>query len=510
MDEIAVRLDRNVERVKEEVVGEESASLIVRVANTQPGMHVLETASRALRSRGLAITARDCLPEDRARTKTATRATPAPQLRTDADALESSMSVQAHPTTAKFNIGDLKAAAVDGLRPVLDHELGESELESSRDSTREGLWASNSVALTIPVVGIDDLVRSVPEIVEVHVNRRLRVPPVAEVRNIPEAVRETRIASWGLQATGALATWGAYGARGAGSKVAILDTGVDATHPDLQGKVAAWAEFDRDGRLISDNIADAHDVDRHGTHVAGAIAGDRASGQWIGVAPEARLYCARVLDAGGGTDAQIQAGMSWAVEQGVDVISMSLGGLSLSPEMPATYTAAIVTCLQSGIPVVVAIGNDGSQTTGSPGSDVFALGVGATAPDDRPAGFSGGRTHVIYSSEFVAPEILPLPYSKPDMSAPGVAVVSSVPGGDWVALSGTSMATPHVAGALALLLSATNIRATVSQAERAFVLQDLLIGSVEELGESGQDHRYGFGRLDVLRAIGFAADRGYV
>ncbi|MCA9625957.1 MAG: S8 family serine peptidase, partial [Myxococcales bacterium] len=73
----------------------------------------------------------------------------------------------------------------------------------------------------------------------------------------------------------------------------------------------------------------------------------------------------------------------------------------------------------------------------------------------------------------------------------------------------TSMATPHVAGALALLLSATDIKDTVAASERAFVLQELLTGSVEELGESGQDHRYGFGRINVLRAIGFAKELGY-
>jgi subtilisin family serine protease len=202
--------------------------------------------------------------------------------------------------------------------------------------------------------------------------------------------------------------------------------------------------------------------------------------------------------------------MTWALEQGVDVINMSLGGIpEVGPEMPAGYTNAIVTCLEMGVPVVIAIGNEGAQTTGSPGNDIFALAVGATDYFDRVAGSSGGRTQIVYDSEYVAPEDLPLSYLKPDVSAPGGAVVSSMPGGKWAALDGTSMATPHVAGSIALLLSATNIRDVVAGVERAFLISDLLVGSVEELGESGQDHRYGFGRIDVLRAISWAKERGY-
>jgi subtilisin family serine protease len=334
------------------------------------------------------------------------------------------------------------------------------------------------------------------------------LPPLAQAYNIPEPVRENRAGSWGVEKIGALATWGAYGARGEGVKVGILDTGVDASHPDLDGKVVAWAEFDGNAREIVGS--QPYDDNGHGTHVAGTVAGGNTSGQWIGVAPEAQLCCAKVLGPRGGTDASIQAGMRWALEQGVDVISMSLGGMAeIGPEMPAGYTDVIVTCLERGVPVVLAIGNDGSQTTGSPGNDIWAFAVGASDYFDRPAGFSGGRTQIVYESEFVAPEVLPLPYSKPEISAPGVAVVSSMPGGEWAALDGTSMATPHVAGAIALLLSATSISKRPPTVERAFIINDLLTGSVEELGESGQDHRYGFGRLDVLRAIGFAKERGY-
>ena len=160
------------------------------------------------------------------------------------------------------------------------------------------------------------------------------------------------------------------------------------------------------------------------------------------------------------------------------------------------------------MPVVAAIGNEGDGTGGSPGNDLFTLAVGATDVDDDVAGFSSGRTQFVTQSEVIRPELLPLPYPKPDVSAPGVAVESSVPGGTWAAFSGTSMATPHTSGAVALLLSATANLASVAADGRVGVISDLLIGGVRELGEAGQDHRYGFGRIDVLHTIGLARDQG--
>jgi subtilisin family serine protease len=405
----------------------------------------------------------------------------------------------------------LKAQALERLQPLVQNDRVHRTLETREEGTPEeaaqDLWASTSLALDVTVDDLRSLPEEVAGIQEIYPNRILRLPPLAEVHNIPESVRENRASSWGVSKIGALAAWGAYGARGEDAKVGILDTGVDASHPDLDGKVEAWAEFDAQGSEVAGS--QPYDDQGHGTHVAGTVAGGNSSGQWIGVAPEAKLCCAKVLGPQGGTDAAVQAGMAWALDQGVDVISMSLGGIpDFGPEMPVGYTTAIISCLQRGIPVVIAIGNEGAQTTGSPGNDIFAIAVGATDYVDRGAGFSGGRTQIIYRSEYLAPQDLPLPYSKPELSAPGVAVVSSMPGGGWTALNGTSMATPHVAGAIALLLSATSLR-NIEPTERAFLISDLLVGSVEELGESGQDHRYGFGRIDVLRTISFAKERGY-
>lgn len=366
-------------------------------------------------------------------------------------------------------------------------------------------WTSHSALLRVPRDDLAALAAALPGLVDIHFNRHLPVPDVLEVADPPDL--EEAASSWGVRAVGALAAWGAYGARGAGVTVGVLDTGVDASHPDLAGKIAGWAQFDGSGSPVAGS--QPHDSDRHGTHVAGTIVGGNASGSWIGVAPEAKVAVAMVLNgASGGTDAQVLAGFDWAVEQGVDVLSLSLGGLTLGPQTPSTYSQALITCLQAGIPVVTAIGNDGAQTSGSPGNDPFAFSVGATDLRDEVAGFSGGRTHIVERSQFLDPGLLPFVYVKPDVSAPGVAVRSSVPGGTWASFNGTSMAAPHVTGALALLLGATRVRETHAGPERAFLLTDLLAGTTLELGEAGLDARYGFGRINVLRALNQAKLEG--
>ena len=229
------------------------------------------------------------------------------------------------------------------------------------------------------------------------------------------------------------------------------------------------------------------------------------------MAPQAKILAGRVLQQGSGTDAQILAGIDWAIKSGAHIISMSLGGLQMTAGVLDTYTRAIINANSVGIPVVVAVGNEGSQTSGAPGNDYFAFTVGATDHLDRAAGFSGGRTQIIEQSRYIDTRFLPLIYSKPDVSAPGVDIYSAVRNGKWEAFNGSSMAAPHVAGAMALLLSGrSTILRDVHGAERAELLQNLLISSVTELGESGQNHRFGYGRIDALRAFGYADELGYV
>jgi hypothetical protein len=516
-DERKLEIERQVEEILRMGTGERRQVIVRMESPADDKGALINIASEAIRERNMALSARECLPPP----ITGNRQLPAmgrqspSQRQTTYDEQKSFSGKVVHSTVIKpVPRSNLKARGEDHLGALLNSDFVQKALREEKKPQRAikkqlpGFWTSKSMLLELSRQDMELLPTAVPGIQDVYPNRILRSPQLIEVKALPDTVLESKASSWGVSKIGALAAWGAYAARGQGVKIGILDTGIDASHPDIKGKVAAFAEFDAEGNQIRN--ARPHDSDQHGTHCAGTIVGGNVSGQWIGVAPEATLAVALVLNgSSGGTDAQVLAGIDWLVEQDVDVISMSLGGLTLGPETPNTYTEALLTCLRAGIPVVTAIGNEGSQTTGSPGNDLFAFSVGATDYLDRAAGFSGGRTHIIRQSNFIPRDNLPLPNSKPDVSAPGVAVTSSIPGNKWAAFNGTSMATPHVAGAIALILSATEIRQQVPDTERAFVIQDLLTGSAEELGESGQNHRFGFGRIEVLRAIGFAIERGY-
>ncbi|MET7859571.1 S8 family serine peptidase [Streptomyces sp. NPDC005318] len=241
------------------------------------------------------------------------------------------------------------------------------------------------------------------------------------------------------------AAWAA-GYLGAGVKVAVLDTGADQTHPDLAGRVSEAKDFSGSGST--------EDHFGHGTHVAATAAGSGAASAGLhkGVAPSADLLVGKVLgDNGSGSESQVIAGMEWAAGQGARVVNMSLGADMETDGTDPMSLAVNEISHSSGALFVVAAGNAGElgeMTVGSPGAADAALTVGAVDRDDSLASFSSRGPRFGDKA------------AKPDITAPGVGIVAAraagttmgVPVDDYyVAADGTSMATPHVAGAAALL-----------------------------------------------------------
>ncbi|MFI9568145.1 S8 family serine peptidase [Streptomyces rishiriensis] len=223
----------------------------------------------------------------------------------------------------------------------------------------------------------------------------------------------------------------------------MLDTGVDGTHPDLKGRSDAAKNFSE--------AADTVDRVGHGTHVAstGAGSGAHSGGKYKGVAPGARLISGKVLDDGGyGEESGVIAGAQWAVAQGAEVVNLSLGGPDSSGDDPLEQAVDELSA-SSGALFVIAAGNEGpaAGTVGSPGSAAAALTVGAVDRTDAMVDFSSRGPTADGSL-------------KPDLTAPGVDIVAAKaaegtegdPAADgYVSMSGTSMATAHVAGAAAIL-----------------------------------------------------------
>jgi subtilisin family serine protease len=276
----------------------------------------------------------------------------------------------------------------------------------------------------------------------------VKAPELSLIR--PVDAREAKLTTtttWGIKRLKADLLWQA-GFTGKGSLVGHLDTGVDGTHPTLGGAIGSFAEFDMAGNQVPG--AKPTDSGEHGTHTAGTIAGRAGTKGAFGMAPDAKLASAMVIEGGQVID-RILAGMDWVVGEGVRVMSMSLGLRGFTP----AFQTVIDALRAANVLPVIAVGNEGPNTSRSPGNYANVLSVGAMDANDEVADFSS-------SQQFNRP-VDPL---TPDLVGPGVAVLSSVPGGKFMEMDGSSMATPHIAGLAALLLQARPT-ATATQLEKA-------------------------------------------
>ncbi|MFI8509889.1 S8 family peptidase [Streptomyces sp. NPDC085460] len=343
----------------------------------------------------------------------------------------------------------LRARHRSGLRLIVRYD---GNAGSARASLRAA--GDTEVRRTFPTLGADALLASQDDLTRVWealTDRRVGGARTAAAGIGTVWLDGVRGASLdrSVRQIGADRAWES-GFDGTGVRIAVLDTGVDKTHEDLRTRVVGEKNFSAS--------PDAVDRVGHGTHVASIAAGTgaRSGGRFKGVAPGAEVISGKVLDDEGyGDDSAVLAGMEWAAAEGADVVNLSLGSPD-SPGVDPLEAAIDRLSAEKGILFAVAAGNDGeagASTVGSPGSADAALTVGAVDHDDRLAPFSGTGPRVGDGAV------------KPDVTAPGVAITAAAapgsaldtrpgvphPAPGYLQIDGTSMATPHVAGAAALL-----------------------------------------------------------
>ncbi|TAN58514.1 hypothetical protein EPN15_00845 [Patescibacteria group bacterium] len=275
---------------------------------------------------------------------------------------------------------------------------------------------------------------------------------------------------WGIDRIDADLVWGIT--TGDPIKVAVIDTGIELSHPDLKNNI-------KGGYNAINPLKSANDDNGHGTHVAGIIAAENNSIGVIGAGPQIDLYAVKALDRrGSGYLSDIIEGIDWAIANGIKVINMSLGTTSNIQ----SFHDAIARANAAGIVQVAAAGNDGLSVN-YPAAYPEVIAVSATDSAD---------TITSWSSR--GPEV--------DLAAPGLSIYSTYKGQTYKTLSGTSMATPHVAGTAALILAQTaKCDADSSGSCSSAEVQDRLQATATDLGISGPDGLYGYGLVNAYQAV---------
>jgi len=278
---------------------------------------------------------------------------------------------------------------------------------------------------------------------------------------------QDEITDWGITKVGAEKSWSNY--TGSGVDIAVIDTGANTSHPDLVDAVV-------NGVSEVSYTTSYQDDNGHGTHCAGIIGARQNGTGVVGIAPQSSIYAVKALDSNGsGYTSDIISGIDWSIGQDVDIISMSLGSSTSSKALKS----ACDTANAKGILVVAAAGNTGSKsatvrskdTINYPAKYESVIAVGATDSNNLRAYFSSTGSEL-------------------DVVAPGYQIVSDCYTGGTVTMSGTSMATPYVAGDIALLKQA-NPTYTSTQ------LRKLLQDTAKDLGPVGTDSLYGHGLIQA-------------
>lgn len=347
-----------------------------------------------------------------------------------------------------------------------------ASVDAASSDTKD-LWLINGAAATLTLDGIMDMAQR-DEVARIEPDYKVRLHEQAKSGNLIQSVTteldNRYIGRWGVEDIGAPKVWN-HGVDGAGVVVAVIDTGVDANHYELKGKVVGWRDFVNGRPQPYDDLG-------HGTHVAGVIAGRR-----FGVAPEAQLLVAKVFDQyGEGSTSGIIQAFQWAIANGADVINFSGGATEYTDLWD--YTLSEIS-KRNVIPVIAA-GNFGPapRTICTPGNVRGTITVGAVDRGKVIAPFSSRGPSSIGGGRYI----------KPDVCAPGVDVRSCWPGGGYRTLSGTSQAAAHVTGATALLLQEHRGMSMTA-------IKSVLEGTSTDLGAPGADNKYGAGMIDAYGAF---------
>jgi subtilisin family serine protease len=379
---------------------------------------------------------------------------------------------------------DLSITRGSGHRAVVSHL--QSQLEKNLKQVRRSvnlsqakkLWIVNSIATSLNKDELN-LVKSLPNVEEVRpVTYKKWISPDIEkkiVRTQPTSPQ------WSVQKVRAPEVWAEFKMDGTGIVVGHLDTGIDAEHPILKDRTIAFKDYTP---LAKEK---AYDDQGHGTHTAGSIAGDKG----VGVAPGAKLIVAKVFDSkGGAEDTWLLGAMQWMLDpdgnpetnDAPHLVSNSWGSNDTTDKV---FWGAVQAWVDAGIVPVFAAGNNGpSGKCGTPANFPHSWAVAATTKTDGIAYFSS-----------VGPIVWDgVTLTKPDIAAPGHGVISCAVGGGLVSNSGTSMACPHVAGLVALMLQA-NPALTIDQVRK--IAEDTAV----DLGTPGKDNKFGSGRFDAMACM---------
>lgn len=356
------------------------------------------------------------------------------------------------------------------------------------------LWIINAVQATASVEAIE-LLLARPDVDKIILDQKYQfLEPVKFATSTPA---QSITPTWGLKTIRADYVWEGLNIRGEGVTVAVMDTGVDWTHPILTDNYRGWISETPPDHVINwydavDNLPEPADPHGHGTHVAGTAVG----AQGIGVAPGAQWIAVRVLDENGfGQLGDVHAGFQWLLAPGgdpsksPDIVNNSWSG---SP-MLADFIPDVAVLQDAGIIPIFAAGNSGPfpQTIGTPGGYAHTIAVGASDDLDQTTWFSS-RGPAYFTDEY-----------KPTFVAPGAYVFSSIPGSQYAYFNGTSMATPHASGLYALLLSA---QPSLAMAE----ISQIITSTAVSIEGNNPNYSSGWGRIDAYDAVSTQAPSGIV